>query len=270
MGFESHEYSQAEQDASYKQRTLSDAELIKGGAEFEGGKLEATQGQKDDAHREMRRAKGEYSPEERKKIEEAINAVVEETSVKPSFFSEFRDEFHRKRSVPQTRPTLNNYRLVALTEFRQINPSQFDKEYRSRFDWGAIKDALEEDEKDYSYSTATDFTREISALKELFPDKISEIAIDDKLWRRMVQQAEDLLHPGKYALDLLGNRFQNGIQMAADLRFFDSARLGDNLQITLGEIEKLRKIVATEEARGQSDERMKRALRFFTADQSTI
>jgi len=242
MGFENKEISQVEQDKFSEQRTLSDAELIAGGARFEGGTLRLTKEQIGKIHQAMARERGEISPEDDEVILKLLSGVIYERST------------YNRKNPSETKPALNCAALGTLVDLRQINPPEFDSRYKPKFDWGKIKGILEAGEKGYTgYGLGSTFLEEASLFKELLPDEFArDVRISEDTWKEMIKCCNSMVNPGRFsaalqeiiALEGKGRRFGEGMKRAANIKYLNEKRFRNDVKITDEHIEQFKRYVA--------------------------
>ncbi len=206
---------------------------------------------------EMMRDMGEYTPEDKERIEESLKGVLAQKDV----HNFWRETLGRKLDQ---RTGLSGYALEYLASIREMNPEEFDAGYKSKIDWNAVKTALEEDKKFYNgREGGDDLIRSAAALKEIFSDKTAQIEIDEELWRKIAAEASTSLNrQTKFGIAAAFKDavVRHGIDMAANMKSFDEHRFSRDVRIPQERIEDYRK---TAEDAESIDPRTRRILRIL-------
>lgn len=203
-----------------------------------------TERPKEDVNKEQRMTReelGEYSPEEEKRIASLISKVVDASEMKP---------------------TLNSVALEDLSELRQRNFKKFDSLYKSKFEWGKVKEALDEDKK--IYTDGRYLPEKLSLVKELFTEEFNQnVSIDEKLWKKILKRCKLNFAPNIFGTMIMDKErwFYQGMLLAADIKFLDENRFNKDVHISEEQIKKFKQLTTSPEYKNKV--RIRRALRIF-------
>jgi hypothetical protein len=245
--FESSESQLPEQDSLQEQRILHDAELVEGGARVEKSVVRPTEEQLEELRSEMLRDRGEYSPEEKTEMHDLLGNILTKVDIPKSsnIFVGIRDDF-RKYKAPEQRVGVDSEVLMKLERLREVNPKEFDADYKSQIDWDALKDAFEEEKKYALKENGYRVAAAASTIKDLFPEKAAEVVIDEKLWDKMTHNVNGQLHPSRF--NLMGAAMEDyaleyAMPMAANMKSFDEERFNKSVVVSEEQIEKYYDII---------------------------